>query len=113
MKVRILESASRDLVDGSRFYDRQEEGLGGYFLDSLFSDIDCLQIYGGIHPRHFGAFHCMLSKRFPFAVYYELEQDTAIVYAVLDCRRDPAWIRNQLDGRTNKPLAPDTHASHR
>ena len=106
MRVRILASASRDLVDGSRFYDRQEEGLGGYFLDSLFSDIDCLQLYAGIHPRHFGTFHRMLSKRFPFAVYYELAQDTAIVYAVLDSRRDPAWTRDQLDSRANRPIAP-------
>ena len=109
MRVRILASASRDLVEGSRFYDRQEEGLGGYFLDSLFSDIDSLQLYGGIHPRNFGPFHRMLSRRFPFAVYYELEQDTAIVYAVLDCRRDPAWISNQLASRANKPHTPAAH----
>ena len=106
MRVRVLEAATRDLIDGSRFYDRQEDGLGGYFLDSLFSDIDCLQLYAGIHPRHFGAFHRMLSKRFPFAVYYEVEKDTAVVYAILDCRRNPKWIKAQLGGRGNKPDAP-------
>ncbi len=107
MRVRILESAAHDLIGGSQFYDRQEAGLGEYFLDSLFSDIDSLQLYSGIHARHFGTFHRLLSKRFPFAVYYEFEQDTAIVYAVLDCRCDPTWIKNQLGGRANKTLAPD------
>ena len=107
MKVRILESAARDLIGGSQFYDRQEAGLGEYFLDSLFSDIDSLQLYAGIHAQHFGTFRRLLSKRFPFAVYYEFEQDTAIVYAVLDCRCDPTWIKNQLKSRENKPSPPN------
>lgn len=38
----------------------------------------------------------MLSKRFPFAIYYELEDDVVYVYAILDLRRDPLWIREQL-----------------
>jgi hypothetical protein len=42
MKIRILASASRDLMDGYRFYEMQSAGVGAYFLDSLFSDIDSL-----------------------------------------------------------------------
>ena len=42
MKIRLLEFAERDLADGARFYERQQAGLGEYFLDSLFSDIDGL-----------------------------------------------------------------------
>lgn len=48
MKVEILDEAQEDLLDGYRFYECQSEGLGAYFLDSLFSDIDFLQIYR--HP---------------------------------------------------------------
>jgi plasmid stabilization system protein ParE len=95
MKVEILDEARRDLVDGYRFYEGQAEGLGGYFLDSLFSDIDSLRFHAGIHPLHLG-YHRLLSKRFPFAIYYRVEQVTVRVYAVLDCRRDPSWIRRRL-----------------
>jgi len=42
MNLQILTAASRDLVKGKRFYELQEEGLGGYFLDTLYSDIDSL-----------------------------------------------------------------------
>jgi hypothetical protein len=31
----------------AQFYERQETGLGWYFLDSLFSDIDSLLLYAG------------------------------------------------------------------
>lgn len=96
MKIRILESAREDLKEGFYFYESQERGIGSYFLESLFSDIEALRLFAGIHGTHFGKYHRLLSKRFPFAVYYRIEENEVRVYAVLDCRRDPAWIRNRL-----------------
>ncbi len=40
MKIVVSESAVEDLLAGYRFYERQAEGVGQYFLDSLFADID-------------------------------------------------------------------------
>ncbi len=99
MKVRILRSASQDLVEGFHFYEKQAEGIGGYFLDTLYSDIDSLIINTGIHPVCFGRYHRLLSTRFPFAIYYRTIEDIVYVYAVLDCRRNPAWMRKKLKGR--------------
>jgi plasmid stabilization system protein ParE len=96
MKIRILLNALEDLRDGYEFYEKQAEGIGAYFMDSLFSDIDSLILNAGVHPIYFGGYHRMLSKRFPFAIYYKAVKDQAVVYAVLDCRRNPAWIRKKL-----------------
>ena len=98
MNVVVLEDAAGDIETGKRFYDSREQFVGDYFVDSILSDIESLVIYAGIHNVHFG-FHRMLSKRFPFAIYYEVEGDTAFVYAILDMRRDPAWIREELGRR--------------
>ncbi|MDP3030037.1 MAG: type II toxin-antitoxin system RelE/ParE family toxin [Deltaproteobacteria bacterium] len=95
MRIEILDEAEKDLVDGFAFYDRQSKGLGNYFLDSIFSDIESLHLYAGIHAFHFG-YHRLLAKRFPFAIYYRVENDTVQVYAILDCRRNPVWIRDRL-----------------
>ena len=95
MKVQIVDEAAADLADGYRFYERQAEGLGEYFLDTLWSDILSLRLSGGIHSVHNG-YHRLLSRRFPYAVYYRVEEDVARVRAVLDCRRDPAWIAEKL-----------------
>lgn len=96
MKIRILSAASRDLVDGYHFYEKQAPGVGAYFLDTLYADIDSLVVNAGIHPLYFGRYHRLLSKRFPFAVYYRIEDQNATVYAVLDCRRNPAWTRSRF-----------------
>ena len=95
MKVEIMDQARDDLAAGFHFYEKQAPGLGSYFLDSLFSDIDSLVLYGGIHRIVFG-FNRALAKRFPFAVYYRAAGDVVRVYAVLDCRRNPTWIRRKL-----------------
>lgn len=96
MRIRILTAAFNDLAAGRRFYERQGHGLGSYFLDSLFSDIDSLSLYAGIHRQVLG-FHRLLSKRFPYAIYYQYRpDDEVIVFRVLDSRRDPVRIKKEL-----------------
>jgi len=70
VRIRLLSAAVEDLYEGRLFYEKQGEGVGEYFFDSLFSDIDSLTLYGGIHPKVFG-YHRMLSKRFPYAIYLQ------------------------------------------
>ncbi len=96
MKIKILESAKRDLKEGFYFYECQKQGLGHYFTETLLSDIESLRIFAGIHSIHFGKYYRLLSKRFPFAVYYVIEKNEVRIYAVIDCRKDPAWIRQKL-----------------
>ncbi len=95
MRIKILSSAVDDLYAGQVFYERQGRDLSCYFLDSLFSDIDSLLLYGGIHPKVFG-YHRLLSSRFPWAVYYRIEDDVVLVVRVLDLRRDPNRIQRSL-----------------
>ncbi len=96
MKIRLLTSAFNDLADGWDFYERQGEGIGEYYLNSLFSDIDSLALYAGVHRQIFG-FHRLLSKRFPYAIYYQIETgNTVVVYRVLDCRQHPRKTRASL-----------------
>lgn len=95
MKIEILDIALGDLQDGQQFYERQQEGLGTYFLDSLFSDIDALLLYAGIHQQ-FSGYYRALSKRFPYAIYYRVSDETIQVWRVLDCRQKPSRIAGAL-----------------
>jgi hypothetical protein len=54
----------------------------------LFSDIDSLELYAGVNIKVFD-FHRLLSKRFPYAVYYKVDEDVCVVFRVLDCRQEP------------------------
>jgi plasmid stabilization system protein ParE len=102
VEIRLLETAREDLREGWTFYEKNARGLGDYFLDCIQADVRSLKIYAGIHEMSEG-FHRMLAKRFPFAVYYHIENENTDVYAILDCRRDPEWIVKRLDSSRTKP----------
>jgi len=102
MKIRdilVLKDAVNDLDEGKSFYESKETGVGDYFWDTLLSDIESLALYAGIHSKKHG-FYKMLSKRFPYAVYYEIRNQIVYVVAVLPMRRDPAWIIRKIEERS-------------
>jgi hypothetical protein len=80
---------------GRQFYENQSSGVGTYFLNSLFSDIDALVVSAGMH-RMVGGYHRIISRRFPFAIYYNMEGEHVRVRRILDCRRSPSWVHAQL-----------------
>ncbi len=94
--IRLAASARRDLEEGFDFYEFQEAGLGDYFLTSVRADIETLKVTAGTHKTAYADYHRLLCKTFPFAVYYTSDRRQIVVYAVVVCRRDPAWIRQRL-----------------
>jgi len=95
MNIEILSSAYEDLKTGRNFYEQQSPELGDYFFDSIFSDIDSLILYAGIHQKYRGYFR-KLSNVFPYAIYYKIEDGTVSVRRILDCRQEPYKIINKL-----------------
>jgi hypothetical protein len=73
VEVSLLDEVLLDLEAGRQFYNDFEPGVGEYFLELVFADIQSLRNRAGIHPRQHDHFR-MLTKRFPFAVYYEVEK---------------------------------------
>jgi hypothetical protein len=94
--IRISEEAVEDLSDGYLFYEAQQAGLGEYFTSCLRADIDRLRVYGGMHRVVYKDYHRLLSKVFPYGIFYTIEGQQAVVWAVIDLRRDPDWIKARL-----------------
>ena len=97
-RVIILVDAAKDIEAARDFYEAREAGVGGYCVVSLLADIESIGLFSGIHPLHF-EFHRMLASRFPFGIYYREHGDETQVFAVLDLRRDPSWIRKEIGKR--------------
>ncbi len=98
-RIKLSTTAEQQLQAGYHFYERQSEGLGDYFLDSLMADVDSLHIHAGVHAVYFDRYHRLLAKRFPYSVYYRIEGGVVLVYAILDNRRNPEWIKKRLRPR--------------
>ena len=57
MRIEILDQATDDLIEGFHFYEDQQIGLGSYFLNNLYGDIESLQLYGGVHRQVYRGYH--------------------------------------------------------
>lgn len=106
MRLQILELAKDDLIEGYYFYERTEPGLGDFYLTNLYSDIESLMVFGGIHRKTYRGFHRAISKRFPFAIYYTVENEIVRIRSVVDCRRRPWWIRGHLKNASTASRSP-------
>jgi plasmid stabilization system protein ParE len=98
VKIHYSETSLDDLRRGREFYQLQGgPELGDYFFDSLFSDIDSLILYGGIHRKIYGLSR-LRANRFPYSIYYVIENEEITVARILDDRQDPERTRCQLTG---------------
>lgn len=93
----LVESrADDDIRTAYRWYETQQEGLGERFSAELQATYQ--RIFDG--PQRYGATpdgvrHARL-RRFPYSVYFVIEDDVIIVFAVLHGRRDPVvWQRRR------------------
>jgi hypothetical protein len=96
--VVVLAEAASDIERGIDFYNAIEDGVGLYFRDSIIADLRRLGVYFGEHRIHLGYLRA-LSSRFPYAIYYRDKDGVRQVVAVLDLRRSPEWLREQLTER--------------
>jgi hypothetical protein len=97
--VSVLAEAASDIERGIDFYDAIEDGVGLYFRDSIIADLRRLGVYFGEHRIHLG-YARALSSRFPYGIYYRDVEGARQIVAVLDLRRSPEWILDQLSARS-------------
>jgi plasmid stabilization system protein ParE len=97
IRIRISPGALQDLNEGFLFYEAQGLGLGDYFVSSLRADIEGLRVTAGVHRVVFRDYHRLLSRLFPYGIFYSNEGDDVAIWAIIDLRREPAWIRDRLN----------------
>ena len=96
MNFRVGAKARAELLEAAFWYDDQQPALGNEFLYEAEAIFSRLAAYPLQFPISYKNLRRALLKRFPYAVYFELDSDKGItVIAVLHQRQD----RTQLDER--------------
>lgn len=98
MQARLRPEARLDIYEASRFYDRQSDGLGDKFIESIYGDLERLERLAGVHSRR-GRYFRIFSQKFPYMICYDIQGEEIMVVAVLSCRMLPKSIDDTLDER--------------
>lgn len=95
LEIRLRPEAEQDLAESATWYEEQRQGLGQEFLDEILTMLsniaDTPLMYPNVHRNTRRA----LIQRFPFGVYYRVEEMTVIVVAVIHGSRNPRRWKNR------------------
>ena len=91
-RVNVRPLAETDLAEAYEWYEQQAAGLGAQFLDEVQAVYERVEQFPAAFPEVYRDVRRALVRRFPFAVFYRLRDDTAHIIACTHVRRHPrAW----------------------
>ena len=87
--VRIRKEAEQDLAAAASWYEERRSGLGQEFLDEFMIVRERLSENPMLFPIVHRATHRAMTNRFPFGVYFRIEDAEVVILAVMHGSRDP------------------------
>jgi toxin ParE1/3/4 len=97
--IRFVHELEDELIALFQWYQNESDGLGERFLDAFYAQVKNLTDNPKIYQRIYKKFRRVLLYKFPFGVYYTIENDTVVVYGCFHTRQNPKYIYELLKGR--------------
>ena len=89
MKLRYTVRAKDDIELAFRWYERQRRGLGYDFLDCVEAAVRSILENPTIFRIYYSRFRGYVVRRFPFSIFYTIEDEEIIVHSIFNNRQDP------------------------
>ena len=94
LRVAFRRAAKIELEDAAAWYEERRRGLGDEFIAEIEQAIASAAGAPQRYPVSFGDVRRTVARRFPFAIYFRVRNETLVVLAVFHGRRNPAvWQR--------------------
>jgi plasmid stabilization system protein ParE len=95
MKLIIRLQAKADLAEAKSWYDKHQKGLAGEFRLCVEEAMERIRRMPELHAEMDNGVRRCLVRRFPYAIYYKLEETRVVVIAVMHTSRDPDRWRDR------------------
>lgn len=89
LEVRLRPEAEQDLSDAAAWYEEQRQGLGHEFLDEVLTMLLSIADAPLMYPDIYRNTRRAVIHRFPFTVFYRVENSTVVVVAIMHASRNP------------------------
>ena len=97
--LRFLPEVEEDAIAAYSWYEEKAGGLGEDFLRMFYTCANDIARAPLINQKTYGEFRRRLLRRFPYAIYFRIEQNEILVVGLFHCARDPRTIRLSLSDR--------------
>jgi len=90
-RVIIRPNAEADLLEAQAWYESQRAGLGNELLDEIRHAVQLLETDPERRPLYYRDFRRLVTRRFPYKLFYRVEGEQVIVFRVLHAKRKHQW----------------------
>lgn len=97
--LHFLPEVEEDVIAGYLWYEGKSSGLGEDFLRIFFACANEITRNPLLYPKRYNEFRRRLLRRFPYAIYYMIEDKKIIAFGLFHCARDPHSINSTLQDR--------------
>jgi len=97
--LRFLPEVEDDAFAGYAWYEEKSAGLGDEFLRVFYACAGQIPRNPLLYPKVYRGFRRRLLRRFPYAIYFIVEGDEAVVFGLFHCARAPRAVRGELRKR--------------
>ena len=92
MRILIKPHAESDMLAAQTWYNEAVPGLGKRFRAEVANRIRALAEHPESATVVYESFRRAVMRKFPYCIYYGVEDDTLVVFAVVSSHRHPdAW----------------------
>ena len=92
----LVPEAESDIAGAYDWYEGRRAGLGEEFLSSVDACLERIRRLPEMCPVVHEGYRRSLTRRFPYAVFYEQSESTVTIYAVFHTSRNPDKWRQRL-----------------
>jgi plasmid stabilization system protein ParE len=97
LQVYIRPEAEADLDDAALWYQTQAAGLGYEFLDEIKKTLQIMADNPEIFQEIYKNVRRAIVQRFPFVIYYQIEEETIVVLGIIHASRNPHNWKKRLN----------------
>jgi toxin ParE1/3/4 len=90
-RVIIRPNAEADLQQAQAWYESQRAGLGGELLNEIRHAVRLLETDPERRPVYYRDFRRLLTRRFPYKLFYRVEGDRVLFFRILHAKRKHEW----------------------
>lgn len=92
-----LHSAVYNEIEGAKhWYDEKSISLGNRFIQEVNRGMECIRENPDSWPVYISGTRRFFLHRFPFAIVYKCDGETARVFALMHLHRKPGYWRKRL-----------------
>jgi plasmid stabilization system protein ParE len=97
--LRFLPEVEDDVINGYIWYEAKSRGLGEEFLRIFYASANEIPWNPSLYPKVYQDFRRRLLRRFPYAIYYTIENNQIIVFGLFHCARNLQAVNAILQNR--------------